>query len=176
MKRLTVMLLLLMAVAVAGCSRKDEGGGKASAAKAIEGAMAPDFEAKDLAGNPVKLSDLRGTVVLVNFWATWCPPCREEIPSMVKLNQAMAGKPFRMIALSIDEGGKEAIGQFFAKSGQTLPAYLDTEQKVAKLYGTTGVPETFVVDKKGVILKKIIGGMDWGAAEVVGYLSNLAAQ
>lgn len=92
---------------------------------------------------------------------------------MVKLNQAMAGKPFQMLAISIDEGGKGAIEQFFASSGQTLPAYLDGEQKVAGLYGTTGVPETFVVDKKGVILKKVIGGMDWSAPEVIGYLNGL---
>ncbi len=178
MKRLTVMLLLMMlAFVVAGCSRSDEKSKeKTTASKAVEGAMAPDFTARDLAGKEVKLSDLRGKVVLVNFWATWCPPCREEIPSMVKLNQAMAGKPFQMIALSIDEGGKGAIEQFFAKSGQTLPAYLDGEQKVAARYGITGVPETFVVDKKGVILKKVVGGMDWGSAEVVAYLNGLAAQ
>ena len=177
MKRLVALLLLMLAVATAGCSKGDEKGReKASAAKVVEGAMAPDFTARDLAGKEVKLSDLHGKVVLVNFWATWCPPCREEIPSMVKLNQAMAGKPFQMLALSIDEGGKGAIEQFFAKSGQTLPAYLDGDQKVAGLYGTTGVPETFVVDKKGVILKKVIGGMDWSAPEVIAYLNGLAGQ
>ena len=177
MKRLVALLLLMLAVATAGCSKGDEKGKeKASAAKAVEGTMAPDFTARDLAGKEVKLSDLHGKVVLVNFWATWCPPCREEIPSMVKLNQAMAGKPFQMLALSIDEGGKGAIEQFFAKSGQTLPAYLDGDQKVAGLYGTTGVPETFVVDKKGVILKKVIGGMDWSAPEVIAYLNGLAGQ
>ncbi|TWJ32540.1 TlpA disulfide reductase family protein [Geobacter argillaceus] len=177
MKRLIALLLVMLAVVTAGCSKGDERAkGKSSAAKVVEGTMAPDFTARDMAGKEVKLSDLRGKVALVNFWATWCPPCREEIPSMVKLNQAMAGKPFQMLALSIDEGGKGAIEQFFAKSGQTLPAYLDGEQKVAGLYGTTGVPETFVVDKKGVIRKKIIGGMDWSAPEVIDYLNGLAGQ
>lgn len=177
MKRLLALLLVLLAVASAGCSKGDERGrATAPATKAVEGALAPDFTARDLTGKEVKLSELRGKVVLVNFWATWCPPCREEIPSMVKLNQAMAGKPFQMLAISIDEGGKGAIEQFFSNSGQTLPAYLDGEQKVAGLYGTTGVPETFVVDKKGVILKKVIGGMDWSAPEVVGYLNGLLAQ
>ncbi len=177
MKRLIVLLLLMLVFVVAGCSKKEEKGTeKATAAKVVEGTMAPDFEAKDLTGKEVKLSDLRGKVVLVNFWATWCPPCREEIPSMMKLNQAMAGKPFQMIALSIDEGGKGAIEQFFAKSGLTLPAYLDGEQKVAGRYGITGVPETFVVDKKGVILKKVVGGMDWSSTEVIGYLNGLMGQ
>ncbi len=177
MKRLIVLSLLMLAVVSAGCSKKEEAGrAKGRAVKVVEGSMAPDFEAKDLAGKEVKLSDLRGKVVLVNFWATWCPPCREEIPSMMMLNQSMAGKPFQMIALSIDEGGKAAIEQFFAKSGQSLPAYLDGEQKVAGRYGITGVPETFVVDKKGVILKKIVGGMDWSSPEVIGYLNGLVAQ
>ena len=177
MRRLTALLLILLAVATAGCSKGDErGAAKAPAAKAIEGAVAPDFTVRDLAGKELRLSDLRGKVVLVNFWATWCPPCREEIPSMVKLNQAMAGKPFQMLAISIDEGGKGAVEKYFADSGQTLPAYLDGTQKVAGLYGTTGVPETFVVDKKGVILKKVIGGMNWSAPEVIGYLDGLMGQ
>lgn len=177
MKRLITLLLVLIVLAFVGCSKGNERGkAPASATKAIEGAVAPDFTVRDLAGKEVKLSELRGKVVLVNFWATWCPPCREEIPSMVKLNQTMAGKPFQMLAISIDEGGKGAIEQFFANSGQSLPAYLDGEQKVAGLYGTTGVPETFVVDKKGVILKKVIGGMDWSAPEVIGYLNGLLGQ
>ncbi len=177
MKRLIALLLVMLAVAFAGCSKGDDRGkAKVPTTKAIEGAVAPDFTVRDLTGKEVTLSDLRGKVVLVNFWATWCPPCREEIPSMMKLNQAMAGKPFQMLAISIDEGGKGAIEQFFANSGQTLPAYLDGEQKVAGLYGTTGVPETFVVDKKGVILKKVIGGMDWSAPEVIGYLNGLLGQ
>lgn len=177
MKRLIALLLVLLAVASAGCSKGDERGrANAPAMKAVEGAVAPDFAVRDLTGKELRLSELRGKVVLVNFWATWCPPCREEIPSMVKLNQALAGKPFQMLAISIDEGGKGAVEQFFATSGQTLPAYLDGEDKVSRLYGTTGVPETFVVDKKGVILKKVIGGMDWSAPEVVGYLNGLLSQ
>jgi peroxiredoxin len=93
---------------------------------------------------------------------------------MVQLNRAMQGKPFQMLAISIDEGGKAAVTEFFKKSGVELPALLDTDGATSKLYGTTGVPETFVVDTKGVIVKKIVGGMDWSAPQVQAALEDLS--
>ena len=121
----------------------------------------------------MQLASTRGKVVLVNFWATWCPPCREEIPSMMKLNQAMQGKNFQMLAISIDEGGRDAVLQFFQQSGAQLPALLDTDGKISRRYGTTGVPETFIVDKKGIIRKKVVGGMDWSHPEVIQFLEQM---
>jgi peroxiredoxin len=165
MKRWICAVFLLAVFAMCGCSKHEE--------PAVEGKAAPDFTLKDLSGRDVQLSSLKGKVVLVNFWATWCPPCREEVPSMVRLNQAMQGKPFQMLAVSIDEGGKPAIESFFQKTGVTLPALLDSDGKVAKRYGTTGVPETFVIDTKGVILKKVIGAMDWSAPEVLSALDEI---
>ena len=91
---------------------------------------------------------------------------------MAKLNRLMAGKPFQMLAVSIDEGGKEAVEAFFKQAGTELPVLLDTNGATGKLYGLTGVPETFVLDKKGVILKKVIGAMDWSAPEVVKFLDE----
>lgn len=174
--RKIVIALLLAAALLPACSKEKQPAKSAPAAapvtKAAEGGAAPDFTVKDLDGKDVKLSELKGSVVLVNFWATWCPPCREEIPSMMKLNRAMNGKAFRMLAISIDEGGKDAVVKFF-KGNRDLPTYLDTDGKISQLYGTTGVPETFVVDKQGVIQKKIVGGMDWGSAEVAAYMDEL---
>uniref|UniRef100_UPI0001BE66E3 Thioredoxin family protein n=1 Tax=Geobacter metallireducens (strain ATCC 53774 / DSM 7210 / GS-15) TaxID=269799 RepID=UPI0001BE66E3 len=138
----------------------------------LEENPAPDFTLNTLNGEVVKLSDLKGQVVIVNFWATWCPPCREEIPSMMRLNAAMAGKPFRMLCVSIDEGGKVAVEEFFRKTGFTLPVLLDADKRVGKLYGTTGVPETFVIDRHGVILKKVVGAMEWDHPEVIAFLNN----
>lgn len=174
MKKSVLYILLLAVALLPACSREKSPAKPAavSAAKAIEGSAAPDFTVKDLDGKDATLSSLKGSVVLVNFWATWCPPCKEEIPSMIRLNQAMAGKAFRMLAISIDEGGKEAVGNFF-KGSRELPVYLDTDAKTSQLYGTTGVPETFIVDKQGIIQKKIVGGMDWGSPEVIAYMDEL---
>lgn len=92
---------------------------------------------------------------------------------MVKMNQAMQGKPFQLLALSVDEGGRDAVVKFFQKGGVTLPALLDTDGAVSRRYGTTGVPETFVINTKGVIMKKVVGAMDWSAPEVLAALEDL---
>jgi peroxiredoxin len=166
MKRLVFNLLLICIISLTACSTRE------APQPAMEGKPAPDFTLVDLAGQKTRLSDLKGKVVLVNFWATWCPPCREEIPSMANLNRIMAGKPFRMLAISIDQGGKEAVEAFFRQSGTTLPALLDSSGATGKLYGTTGVPETFVIDRKGVIIKKVIGALNWSDPEVVEFLKE----
>ena len=165
MKKIIFAMLILLTVAFIGCSRQEE--------PVIEGKVAPDFTLKDLAGRQVRLSDFRGKVVFLNFWATWCPPCREEIPSMVRLNRLMAGKPFQMLAVSIDERGKDAVESFLKNSGTMLPTLLDTDQAISKRYGTTGVPETFILDKKGVIVKKVVGGMDWSDPQVVVFFNEI---
>jgi peroxiredoxin len=165
MKKLAILFALLMLVGVAACSKKEQ-------PLPGEGKPAPDFTLKNLAGENVSLASLRGKVVLLNFWATWCPPCREEIPSMVKLNQSMAGKPFQMLAVSIDEGGKQAVEEFFKRVGATLPTLLDTKQEIGARYGITGVPETFLIDPNGVILKKVIGPLDWSHPDVVRFLEQ----
>ena len=164
MKKWIYAVLVIAACVLPGCSSKE--------GPAVEGKPAPDFALKDLSGTQRKLSDFKGKIVLVNFWATWCPPCREEIPSMVKLNQLMKGKPFQLLAVSIDEKGAEEVAAFFKSSGVLLPALLDTDQAVSKRYGTTGVPETFVINSKGVILKKVVGGFDWSAPEIVAFLDE----
>ncbi len=168
MKRYFCLSLLLLLFTLPACTKEEK--------PALEGNPAPEFALKDLSGRELKLADLRGKVVLLNFWATWCPPCREEIPSMMQLNQAMAGKRFQMVAVSIDEGGKDAVEAYFKQSGNVLPALLDTNQAVAKRYGLTGVQETFVIDTKGVILKKVVGGMNWNDPEVIKYLTDAAAK
>jgi thiol-disulfide isomerase/thioredoxin len=141
---------------------------------AKENSAAPDVSVTSLEnGSKLKLSDLKGKVVLLNFWATWCPPCREEIPSMMKLNRFMTGKPFQMVAISIDEGGKPLIDSFFKQTGFMLPTYLDASGDSSKSYGITGVPESFIIDKNGKLVKKIIGGMSWDSPETVAFLEGL---
>ncbi len=174
MKKIVLVILLLAAALMPACSKEKSPAKTAAvpASKAVEGGVAPDFTIKDLDGKDVTLSSLKGSVVLVNFWATWCPPCKEEIPSMIKLNKAMSGKAFRMLAISVDEGGKGDVDKFF-KGNKDLPVYLDPDTKTSQLYGTTGVPETFILDKQGIIQKKIVGGMDWSAPDVIAYMDEL---
>ncbi|HZV80592.1 MAG TPA: TlpA disulfide reductase family protein, partial [Geobacteraceae bacterium] len=94
-------------------------------------------------------------------------------PSMMKLNKSMEGKPFQMLAISIDEGGKAAVEKYFQTSGNSLPAYLDADGAISKMYGITGVPETFILDRTGLVQKKIVGGMDWSSSEVISYMTGL---
>ena len=172
MKRLVCVITLIALVSMTGCDRKDQKTAAKIGSSPSEQGIAPEVLVTALDGAPLKLSDLKGKVVLLNFWATWCPPCREEIPSMMKLNSAMAGKPFQMVAVSIDEGGKPAIEAFFKTHNYTLPAYIDPENRASKTYGITGVPETFIIDKKGVIVK-IIGPLAWDSPDVAAFLDGL---
>lgn len=173
MKKILYMFAVIALVALVACNRKESGSPDKQAVPS-ENQPAPEIVVNGMNGAPLKLSDLKGKVVLLNFWATWCPPCREEIPSMIKLNKVMAGKPFRMVAVSIDEGGKPAIESFFQTSGfSDLPAYTDPDNRAAKAYGITGVPETFVINKNGIIVKKVIGPMAWDSPDVTAFLEGL---
>lgn len=170
MKKLLLVVCCLL-LFVAGCSK--DGNQSGASPKPLEKHQAPIITVVSLDNVQLSLKSLQGKVVLLNFWATWCPPCREEIPSMMKLNTIMAGKPFQMVCVSVDEGGKQAVQDFFKNTGFSLPAYLDPTGQAAATYGLTGVPETFIIDKQGVIAKKVIGGLDWASPEVITFLEGL---
>lgn len=171
MKKILYLLVVVALFSLCACNRNESGMSRKQPAPS-EFHPVPDVIVNSLDGKPLKLSDLKGKVVLLNFWATWCPPCREEIPSMVKLNKLMAGKPFQMVAISIDEGGKPAIESYFQTSGMTLPAYTDPDNRAAKAYGITGVPESYIIDKNGLLIKKVIGPMSWDSPEVISFLEE----
>ncbi len=124
-------------------------------------AHAPEFRLQKLDGGYVSLSDLRGKVVMVHFWATWCPPCVEEIPTLDRLHHSPLGKDFEMLAVSVDEGGAAAVAPFIQKNRLGLPVLLDPGHQVAELYGTYKFPETYIVDRQGVVRYKAIGPRDW---------------
>jgi thiol-disulfide isomerase/thioredoxin len=171
MQRIIFLFIACLFLSLSACTKSDS---PKINSVAKEKSPAPDVSVVSLAnGTVLKLSDLKGKVVLLNFWATWCPPCREEIPSMMKLNTIMAGKPFQMVAVSIDEGGKPAIESFFKETGFSLPTYIDESGASAKSYGITGVPESFIIDKQGLLVKKIIGGFAWDSPEAVSFLEGL---
>ena len=138
-----------------------------------KGVAAQDFGLSSLRGDYLKLSDYRGKVVFLNIWATWCPPCRDEMPSMESLYQKLKGRDFEMLAVSIDREGEKAVRPFVAKFGLSFPVLLDPEGKTYRLYGLTGVPESFIVDKNGVVIHKIIGPQDWLNKEWLDYFNRL---
>jgi len=125
---------------------------------------APDFTLKDWSGKETKLSSLRGSVVLVNFWATWCSTCVVEMPSMERLVDHMKGKPFRLLAVSVDDDWPQ-VRKFFAK-GTPLEVLLDTKRDVPARWGTEKFPESFLVDKEGNIRYYIVSNRDWSTPAV----------
>ncbi len=132
-----------------------------------ENYLAPDFTLPDIDGKKMTLSDYRGSIVFLNFWATWCVTCEEEMPSMEKLYQRFKGKKFEMLTVSIDKEGEEKILPYLKKFELTFPALLDPKGKVSQLYKTTGVPETFIINKSGMIVHKAVGPRDWSTASVI---------
>jgi len=129
------------------------------------GARAPDFRAVNLAtGDSVSLREgYRGAVTLVNIWATWCVPCRVEMPAMEKLYQSLAPRGFRIAAVSIDEGSPEDVQAFGRELGLSFDILQDRSTKVQQIYQTTGVPESFLLNREGVIVKRVIGAQDWSS-------------
>lgn len=151
-------------------------------APVVVGSVAPDFEATGAEGIPVRLASLRGEVVLLNIWATWCEPCREEMPSMQRLYDELGPRGLQIIAVSIDapfgafdRGGQPGgdVGAFVRQFGLTFPVWLDPEGNVQRAYRATGVPESFVIDRNGTIVKKVIGATDWYSESNVDLLERL---
>jgi len=142
---------------------------------ATVGNPAPDFDTLDLDGKVWSLSKLKGKVVFVNFWATWCSPCREEMPSMQRLYTKLPKDKFEMIAL-FNNDKKPAVRNFVSQLGLTFPILSDEHNFAGTKYGLTGLPETFIVDKQGVIREKIIGPAKWDSPENVEMLMRYINQ
>jgi len=141
-----------------------------------KGSPAPNFTLPDLKGKMVSLADYKGQVVLLNIWATWCRPCVEEMPSMEKLHQELKDEKFVIIAVSIDESGADVVRPFMKKHKLSFPALIDSAGTINSLYQTTGVPESFIIDKQGKILEEIIGPRDWAAPGALKYFQSLIQQ
>jgi peroxiredoxin len=152
---------LLALLCVLGCDRGDarrEG----LRAPAI-GAAAPDYSAIDPTGAPVSLAALRGSVVVLNVWATWCRPCLEEIPQLSALHATFAPQGARVVGVSIDAAGMGADVTDFANQHQMrYTVWLDPDRTVSVKFLTMGVPETFVIDRQGIIRARVIGALRSG--------------
>ncbi len=129
------------------------------------GDAAPNFQLRDMNGQLVALSDLRGKVVLLNFWATWCGPCRIEMPAMEQLYHTYPRSDFEILAVSTDAQGVAVTRPFQQENHLTFPILHDADFRVGLAYGARALPMTFMVDRQGVVRQQIFGARDWGAPE-----------
>ena len=140
----------------------------------IAGKPAQDFPLT-LAGKSARLSDLKGKVVVLNFWATWCPPCVEETPSLNRLEKYIDSRGGMVLGVSIDEDGA-AYEQFLRDHSVVFPTYRDATKKTASDYGTSIFPETYIIDRRGKIARKFVGEQQWDSAEMLAYFDAVLGQ
>ena len=133
-----------------------------------------DFKLKDIKGKSVRLSDFRGKVVFLNFWATWCPPCKYEMPSMQKLYDKLRHKNFAMVAVDLQEPVSR-VRDFIKKYELSFTVLLDSKGDVGRQFGILSIPSTFILDKEGGIIGKIFGPREWDGKEAVDLFEHLMA-
>jgi len=158
---LALVFLLGELLMIAGCQK-----GPQVPSIAEVGKSAPDFALKDTTGKLWKLSELNGNLVFINFWATWCPPCRDEMPSMESLYRRLASNKFHMVTILYNDDPGQAA-QYVHENGFTFPVLLDPAGNAARAYGLTGVPETYIVDRDGILREKFIGPVQWNSAGAI---------
>jgi cytochrome c biogenesis protein CcmG/thiol:disulfide interchange protein DsbE len=161
MRRFSALFVVVLML-LAGCNRGSH--------PSLVGSPAPDFTVQD-ADRKVSLHEFRGKTVVLNFWATWCPPCVEEMPSLVKLQSDLKGRVV-VLAVSVDED-ERSYRTFLKKNNVDLLTVRDPQQKSNELYGTFKFPETYIIDRNGLVQRKFIGPVDWTRPDVVEYLNKL---
>jgi cytochrome c biogenesis protein CcmG/thiol:disulfide interchange protein DsbE len=135
------------------------------------GAAAPDFTVQD-SDRKVSLNELRGKVVVLNFWATYCPPCIAETPSLEQLQKRLKDKGIVVLGVSWDADG-DAYHKFLTDYKIDFPTVRDVDQQSSRLYGTLKIPETYIIDRNGIVRRKFVSAVDWSQPEIVDFLSRL---
>jgi cytochrome c biogenesis protein CcmG, thiol:disulfide interchange protein DsbE len=140
----------------------------------IAGKTAEDFSL-EISGKPGRLADLKGKVVVLNFWATWCPPCVEETPALNRLQNYIASRGGMVLGVSVDED-PAAYEKFLKDQGVDFPTYRDPTRKTALDYGTSMYPETYIIDRRGKIARKVIGPQQWDSPDMRAYFDAILGQ
>jgi cytochrome c biogenesis protein CcmG/thiol:disulfide interchange protein DsbE len=136
------------------------------------GDEAPEFSLMAENGQPIQLKDFRGKFVILNFWATWCPPCVEEMPSLERFNDQFSRRGVVVLGVSVDED-RNAYQQFLRKAGVQFLTVRDPERKVSRLYGTFKYPETYFINREGKVVQKVIGPANWTDPQMIEYMNQL---
>lgn len=137
---------------------------------------APPFDLPAPGGEVHRLADHRDEVVLLNFWATWCGPCREELPILEALHQELGGEGLAIVGVNVDRGDPLRVERFVEQQGLSFPNLHDPEQQVANRYAVLGYPTTVVIDREGRIVLSTLGAWDWGHPDTMAWLRELLAQ
>lgn len=163
-----ILFLLLMLIPVVSMAASSE-------LKPYKGKLSnPDFTLQDTQGNDVSLSSLRGNVVLVQFWATYCTPCRKEMPSMNRLQAQLKGQPFKILAINMGEEA-DTVNKFLQEVPVDFSVLLDSNGKILGQWKVYAVPSSFLIGKNGNILYTLYGAIDWDEPKVVSLISSLAS-
>lgn len=165
MKHKGLILIVIIALCLVAWFFIKPGGKKYDEIASV-GKPAPAFELKDTNGNPWKLSDLKGKVVFLNFWATWCTTCKAEMPHKEVLYQKMQGRPLQMLGILFRDNPAN-LSEYYKRQPVSIPTLISPKNEMAKLYGITGVPETFIIDKDGIVREKIVGPAEWDSPESI---------
>ena len=163
MRRVLPLLLLPAILLASGCYH-------GSRPRRI-GDAAPDFSLQD-SDHTVVLNQFRGQVVILNFWASWCPPCQQELPSLMNMQDRTRARGVVVLGVSIDVDG-DAYHRFLKQRGVNFITVRDPDQKISGVYGTHVWPESYIIDRQGVLRRKVIGPINWIAPDVLEYLSKL---
>jgi peroxiredoxin len=138
----------------------------------LEKRLAPDFRLKNLDGNTVRLYDLKGKVVLLNFWATWCPSCRFEMPAMEALHKELSSQGMVVLAVALRESAED-VRAFYKEHSLSVPALLDHNAEAFELYDTWSLPTTFLIDKRGYLVGKAVGYREWNSDQTKAFFTLL---
>jgi peroxiredoxin len=138
--------------------------------------LAADFTLPNLQGESLPLESLRGKLVLLNFWATWCAPCRAEMPGMAQLWQEYRDQGFEIVAISVDEGNEKRVANFVRRLNLSYPVVLDPESVIADRYGVGGLPASFLIDGEGLLIGRLVGSREWGGPQARALIGGLLSR
>jgi thiol-disulfide isomerase/thioredoxin len=137
----------------------------------------PTIKFEDNQGQTRSLADFKGKTVVLNIWATWCVPCRREMPALDRLQAALGGPEFVVVPVSIDRGGLETVSKFYAEIGiRDLPKYTDTSGQIVRALSTVGLPTTLILDRAGQEIGRVIGPAEWDAPEIAAFLKPIISK